>query len=203
MIASVILSAGSSSRMGTPKALLELGGKTFLEHAVRAVRAAAIDVPMIAVAQNDHKIMELCKLYEMIAVVNTATPTAVPLGSVQAAVMAIINRPVEALLVWQVDQPHVRATTASDLLSAFLRSGKPITVPVFSGRRGHPVVFGRAVFEELLAAPLSEGARAVVRADPARVIEVPVQDPAILDDIDTPEAYHDLLRRHAAGDLPI
>jgi CTP:molybdopterin cytidylyltransferase MocA len=64
-------------------------------------------------------------------------------------------------------------------------------------------VFGRAVFAELLSAPPSEGARAVVRADPARVMEVPVRDPAIVDDIDTVDAYQDLLRRHAAGALPI
>lgn len=203
MIASVILAAGSSSRMGTPKALLQVGGKTFLEHIVSAVRAAAIDVPMIAVAQDDRKILELCSLHGMTAVMNTATPTAVPLGSVQAAVTAVINRPVDALLVWPVDQPHVLPSTVSELLSAFLRFGKAITLPVYDGRRGHPVVFGRAVFGELLSAPLSEGARAVVRADPARVTEVPVRDPAIIDDIDTVEAYQDLLRRHAAGALPI
>lgn len=174
-----------------------------MEHIVNAVRAAAIDFPMIAVAQNDRKILKLCELYGIRVVLNTATPTAVALGSIQAAVMEILNRSVDGLLVWPVDQPHVRPSTVTELLSAFLRFTRPITVPVFNGRRGHPVVFGRAVFSELLSASPSEGARAVVRADLARVTEVEVQDSAIIDDIDTPEDYQNLLKRHAAGDLPI
>ncbi len=68
-------------------------------------------------------------------------------------------------------------------------------VPSYQARRGHPVIFGRAVFEELLAVPDDQGARAVVRSDPSRVAVVPVDDPAVTEDIDTPEAYMELLRR--------
>ncbi len=68
-------------------------------------------------------------------------------------------------------------------------------MPGFRDQRGHPVIFGRTVFEELLEAPEGEGARAVVRADPSRVSLVPVEDPAVVEDIDTPEAYRELLER--------
>jgi len=57
------------------------------------------------------------------------------------------------------------------------------------------VLFGRAVFDELLVVPEGEGARLVVRADPSRVFMVPVDDPAVLEDFNTPEEYRDLLRR--------
>lgn len=80
-------------------------------------------------------------------------------------------------------------------MSAFLRSNKPIALPVFEGKRGHPVLFGRSVFEELLNAPASGGARTVVRADPSRVLEVLVTDRGVVEDIDTPEAYQELVRR--------
>ena len=195
MNAAVILAAGESRRMGRAKALLGLNGVTFLEHIINAVRSAAIDNVLVAVAHDDPKILKICELHGVYVIHNTATPVAVPLGSIQAAVSQVINQSVESLLVWPVDQPHVRPSTASGLLTAFLRFQKAVTVPVFGGRRGHPVVFGRSVFDELLAAPPDLGARAVVRADPGRVCEVAVDDPAVLDDIDTPADYEALLAR--------
>ena len=74
-----------------------------------------------------------------------------------------------------------------------------MVVPVHGERRGHPVIFGRAVFKELLEAPDDLGARAVVRADPARVLEVAVQDPSVLEDFNTPGEYRDLLRMEDSG----
>jgi molybdenum cofactor cytidylyltransferase len=89
----------------------------------------------------------------------------------------------------------VAVDTARALIDRFREGDAAVVVPVFDGRRGHPVVFGRAVFDELLAAPDAEGARAVVRAEPDRVAEVPVSDPAVADSLNTPGAYQDLLRR--------
>lgn len=189
--------------MGTPKAFLKLGNMTFLDRVATSIRAIAIDVRMIAVSQTDGKILEICRLHSITPILNAAAQTAVPLGSIQAAIANIINLPVDGLLVWPVDYPHVRTGTALELLSAFLRSKRPIAVPIATGRRGHPVIFGRPVFEELLSAPPTVGAKAVVRADPSRVLEVSVDDGAVLEDIDTPEAYQDLLRRHELGTLPI
>jgi len=189
--------------MGRPKAFLKLGSRTFAEHIASAIRAAAIRTSMIAVSQLDDKILQLCKLHALSPVINAATLTAVPLGSVQAAIKEVINRSVDGLLVWPVDYPHVRSDTAITLISAFLRSHRSIAIPVFERQRGHPVIFGCDVFDELLAAPPGEGARAVVRADRSRVMEVQVDDPAIIEDIDTPEDYKDLLRRQGLGTLPI
>jgi len=166
-----------------------------LKRIVNAVRVAAIEHVMVAITHDDDKLRRICELESIDVVINTATPTAVPLGSIQAAVREIINRKVESLLVWPVDQPRVASATVSTLVSAFLRSAKAIAVPVFEGKRGHPVLFGRSVFEELLNAPASGGARTVVRSDAARVLEVPVTDSAVVEDINTPEAYQELVRR--------
>jgi molybdenum cofactor cytidylyltransferase len=81
------------------------------------------------------------------------------------------------------------------LVDAFRRTGAPIVVPTFQGRRGHPVLFARSTFAELLDAPDDQGARAVVRKDPGRVTEVPVSDSAVLEDLNTPDDYKALLRR--------
>jgi molybdenum cofactor cytidylyltransferase len=108
---------------------------------------------------------------------------------------AVLNHPVEGVLVWHVDRPHVAISTVQALLDRFRGGEEPIVVPSHEGRRGHPVIFGREVFEELLAAPEDQGARSVVRSDPSRLAVVPVDDPAVSEDIDTPEAYRSLLRR--------
>lgn len=68
-----------------------------------------------------------------------------------------------------------------------------IAVPVFSGKRGHPVLFSRDIFPELLSPAADEGAHTVVRRIPSRVLEVGVEDPGVIEDIDTPEAYRRLL----------
>jgi molybdenum cofactor cytidylyltransferase len=108
---------------------------------------------------------------------------------------AVLNHPVEGALVWHVDRPHVAIATVEALLDRSRQGGEPIVVPSYQARRGHPVIFGRAVFEELLAVPDDQGARGVVRSDPSRVAVVPVDDPAVTEGIDTPEAYKELLRR--------
>ncbi len=124
-----------------------------------------------------------------------ADPTSGPLRSVQLALRQILDHPVEAVLVWHVDRPHVGIATAQALIDRFREGGASIVVPAYHGKRGHPVLFARAVFEELLAVPPANGARQVVRADPARVATVPVSDQAVCEDIDTPEDYAALLRQ--------
>ena len=68
-------------------------------------------------------------------------------------------------------------------------------MPTFKGKGGHPVIFGRAAFEELLDTPDGDGAKAVVRADPGRVLKVEVDDPAVVQDLNTPSEYQTMRRR--------
>jgi molybdenum cofactor cytidylyltransferase len=81
------------------------------------------------------------------------------------------------------------------LLAGFRSSGRPIVIPAYEGKHGHPVIFGRDVFQELLEAPDSEGARAVVHADPNRVFEVLVDDSAVVEDLNTPVEYQNLMKK--------
>jgi molybdenum cofactor cytidylyltransferase len=71
-----------------------------------------------------------------------------------------------------------------------------IVVPVFEGRRGHPVLFASNILEEILALAASQGANIVVRKDPSRVFQVSVNSPGILLDIDTPKDFHKLQNEH-------
>jgi molybdenum cofactor cytidylyltransferase len=82
------------------------------------------------------------------------------------------------------------------MIQRFYETKKLIVVPRYDGKRGHPVIFSRDLFEELLRAPGDQGAKAVVNAHPEETLEIDTEDEGITLDIDTPELY----RQHVKGD---
>ncbi len=194
MFAAIILAAGASERMGYPKALLPYRGRPFLAGILEACYAAGIEKRIVVLGYYADKIKEELDLSDVTVAMNEELDTG-PIGSVRAGLAALAPFPVDAVLVWPVDRPHVAVATVEALLDGFRSSHQPIVVPTHAGQRGHPVLFGRRVFAELLGAPNAEGARAVVHRDPARVAEVPVGDRAVLEDFNTPDDYKKLLRK--------
>ena len=94
-----------------------------------------------------------------------------------------------AVLVTLIDVPLVSAATVQTLIAVQRERSAPIVRPVSNGRHGHPVIFGRELFDELRRADPAHGAKPVVRAHAARMIEVPVDDEGAFTDIDTREDY--------------
>lgn len=186
--------------MGFPKALLRYRDKTFLESILSATAAAGLEPSVVVLGPDASKILASVKLGTIVEARNEHPETG-QIGSIKQGISAIVNRQVEAIVVWPVDQPHVSVRTVELLLEEYRKGKASVVVPTHQGRRGHPVLFSRDVFDDLLDAPMDLGARAVVRAqqDKGRLVEVPVEDSAILEDIDTPEAYEGLLRRSAPG----
>ncbi len=196
MIVAMILAAGESVRMGHPKALLGYRGVTFLEGILMAAYAAGLERRVVVLGADANKVLSALDFERSTTmVIRSEELEAGPIGSIRAGIRLLSNHPVEAIVVWSVDRPHVSVTTIEALIGGFRESHLPVVVPAYQGRRGHPVLFAREVFQELLDAPDAEGARAVVRADPNRVLAVPVDDPAVLEDLDTPEQYEALLRK--------
>jgi len=181
MIGAVVLAAGSSSRMGRPKADLRTGprGRTFLDAIAETLDAAGVTAVRVVVAPGLPRLPQR-------AVVNP-DPGAGMLSSVQCGLRAF-QHPLDAVLVWPVDHPLVERETVLAMIAAFRRGEAPIVVPTHDGRRGHPVLFAARVIPELLAADPSKGARAVVHAHDDR-LELAVADCGVVVDIDTPEDY--------------
>ena len=109
--------------------------------------------------------------------------------SIQAGIRALPEGLAGAML-FLVDHPVVEAETIEALI-ARLRPGH-IVLPTFEGRRGHPVLFSAPVLKEVLALPSSQGANIIVHRDPKRIVQVPLNAPGILIDIDTPEQFRRL-----------
>ena len=193
MIAATVLAAGASTRMGSPKALLHFGESSFLQSILNSIEELGIEC-FVALGHDSHNIMAQHDLRNVTVVLNEELDAG-PIGSIRASIRAMGDRQAEALLVWPVDFPHVRMETARALMNRFSMEDRPaIVVPEYHGKSGHPVIFGRVVFEELLKTPDSGGARTVVRRDPTRVARVQVADPAVIDMVNTPESYSALLR---------
>jgi len=110
--------------------------------------------------------------------------------SVQAGVRALPEG-TSGAAVFLVDHPLIEARTI-DALASHSRPDN-IVVPVHAGRRGHPVLFGAGLYPEILRLSPNEGLNMVVRRDKKRVVEVPVDAPGVIRDIDTPEDFGALL----------
>lgn len=111
-----------------------------------------------------------------------------PITSLRIA-LAALGDSVAGFAYLPVDHPMVRADTVAQLLDAARASDATLTVPMYAGKRGHPAVFGRALFAELTDPALQGGARTVVHRHLPEALLVEVDDAGVLTDIDTPEAY--------------
>jgi molybdenum cofactor cytidylyltransferase len=190
MIVGIVLAAGASSRMGRPKALLPLGGETFVSCVCRTLLAAGVDdVVVVAGAELEAVTSAVYRAGLSVRIIENPRRHEGQLSSLLAG-LAVADRPgVEAVVVHLVDAPLVAAGTVRAVMDAFRRTRAPVVRPVINGRHGHPVLFARSVFDELRRADPSVGAKAVVRAHAADACDVPVDDEGACRDIDTPEDY--------------
>lgn len=181
--------------MGNPKALLDFRGRPFVVAILEALEALDIKHRVVVLGLDAPRIRPLIASHQCVIVDNPDALSG-PIGSLRTALQALEPVRPSALVAWPVDIPHVRIGTIERLIEAHQRTGSPVVVPTFGGRRGHPVLWDASVFPELAHSPAAEreGARAVVRAHQDSLASVAVDDPAVLDDIDTPEDYERLIR---------
>ncbi len=187
MIRAMVLAAGESRRMGMPKPLLRFGDTTFLEQIVSVLQKSELDAVTVVLGAQAARIRASTDLADVDVVVNEDYRKG-QLSSLLAGLTSLPSR-TEAILLCLVDNPLISSETVDRIVRAFRETGKPIVIPVYEGRRGHPALFARAMFGELLKAPPEEGARHVVRSHQDQVFEVDTRESAILARIDTPEDY--------------
>jgi molybdenum cofactor cytidylyltransferase len=184
-ITPVILAAGDSVRMGYPKALLPFRGGTFLAHILETLSTANLDSPLVVLGREADRIRKQIALADRQVLVNR-DPKRGQLSSMQLAI-AEMSSSAEACLFWPVDQPDVSAGLVRSLIDLFRKSAAQIALPVYGGRRGHPAIFGRGLFQELLATPVEEGPKRIVTSRNPALLEC--REPGAVMDIDTPADY--------------
>jgi molybdenum cofactor cytidylyltransferase len=184
--------------MGRPKALLDdPQGRPFAARLVRTFVEAGIQDVIVVTGRNHAAVAEALTADRPPvhpALVNNPDPSRGQLSSLLVGLDAAITRGADGILVTLVDIPMVRASTIRAVVDAWTSSHASIVRPAIGDRHGHPVLFDKAVFDELQRAPVAEGAKSVVRARAATVVDVPVDDEGCLVDVDTPEDYEAMRR---------
>jgi CTP:molybdopterin cytidylyltransferase MocA len=196
LIVAVILSAGESSRMGRPKALLPIDGQSFIEKIVGALKRSGIERVIVVLGFNAEEMRRQIEHLPVEIIVNPDYKQG-QLSSLQAAIRHLQSAAnCDGMLVHLVDHPYIDPKLVRLMIERFGDSDKVIIVPRHRGKRGHPVIFSKQLFQELLGAPLDQGAKAVVNAHRGETLEIDTEDVGITVDIDTPELY----RRHVKGE---
>ncbi len=190
MIAGIVLAAGSSTRMGKAKALLDAGGATFLGRLAGAMRSGGCTEIVAVIPSDDGEVAVEARRAGCRTALNPGGRGG-QIASLRVGLAAVrkLERRAAATLFTPVDNPAVQPGTIRALIAAWRETGSRIVVPRCDGERGHPVLVDMAIAHEFDAPDLAEGARGVVRRDPGRVREVAVADRGAIDDLDTPERY--------------
>ena len=187
MICALLLAAGESRRMGKPKLLLPFGQKTIVEHIVDNILQSRADKILVVLGSHRKEILSKILNRPVLSVVNHRYKKGM-LSSIQAG-FAALPKDTEAALVCLGDQPFIPKTVLDRLIASYERTQKGIVLPVYKNRRGHPVLIDMKHKQEVLKLSPDIGLRALVHNHPQDVLEVKVETPNILKDIDKPEDY--------------
>jgi molybdenum cofactor cytidylyltransferase len=189
-IAPIILAAGDSTRMGFPKALLPLGSDTFLTHILGILTNVGMPKPLIVLGRTASIIRQQILGWPADILINP-DPDRGQLSSIQIA-LSHIPPDCIAGMIWPVDQPAVSEYLVRRLVDLFLNSDSRIACPVYGNQRGHPAIFHRALFQEFMDAPLEEGPKKIILRYQKVTALLPADEPASVQDIDTPAEYEAL-----------
>lgn len=196
----VILAAGESSRMGTDKALLPwppgegVAKETFLSAAIRSLELST-DFVVVVAGKNEPVLAPI--VYAIGAsIIANPDPDLGQFSSLQIGLREVLNRGRDAAVITLVDRPPAAASTVQSLREAFAAAPDQIwaVVPEFSGKHGHPYLVGREMMEGFLREPVSSSAREVEHRHREHIQYVPVNDPLVTLNINTPEDYASLAK---------
>lgn len=188
-IHALILAAGDSSRMGSPKALLSFQGKTFLDHCIGIFRDDSI-TSITVVTGIAHEAIEMHVQQYRLNVTLIKNPHS-DKGQYSSLQVGITSLPpdADAVIVHLIDHPFVKKETVRAVIDEFVQTSAAIVIPSHEKRRGHPLLFASRMFREILTTHPLEGARALLQKHEAEIHYAIVDDVGIRIDVDTREDY--------------
>jgi len=198
MIYGLILAAGESRRMGQPKLLLPYGEKTVIENVFAIVKESKLDRSLVVVRPEDKIIPELARGFGFEIAINPEPGR----GMLSSIIVGLESIPEEAEAVVLVlgDQPAIRASAIDLLIVAYRLKEKGIILPVFQGRRGHPILFDLKYRAKIKTLKPEIGLRQLMQQHPEDILEIPMNEPGLVSDLDTPEDYFAQMRAVAGKD---
>ncbi len=196
-ICAIILAAGPSTRMGRPKQLIPLNGQTLLETVITTAKAAGLSCTLLVLGSRAREIIARINHSEVRLVINKKFRGGLS-SSLRAGLKALPEQ-CNAVLMLLGDMPFVSSETLRRLMEAYIKHSSLIVIPVYRGRRGNPVLFDRQLFAELAEIRGDQGGRGVIDKHKDEVLELSVEDPFILLDIDDESDLKHLLTKISSG----
>jgi CTP:molybdopterin cytidylyltransferase MocA len=205
VVAGIILAGGASTRMGAPKPIMPWGDQTFVQAIIHKMKAAGVAPVLVVLGAHFREAHDHCLSCG-------ATPSfhqgwslgqfsSLQAGLSEASKFSLqsdanVQQPatMKSLMVALVDQPHIAFEVFREVVQVAMKFPEKLIIPTFDHRRGHPYVIPANLFSSILAMPPTATMRDFLNAQQSKQMTVPVMDPGILFDIDTPE---DLLVAHS------
>jgi molybdenum cofactor cytidylyltransferase len=195
----ILPAAGASRRMGRPKLLLPFKGGPLIAGVVNALLGGGVGEIVLVTAPEDEDLRGWARRTGVGSAVNP-DPQRGMLSSIREGIAALggaaeLARRGATLLVSPADLPDLQAETVTELLRRMEESGAPLAEPVFQGKRGHPLGVAPWLIPEIETLDLAVGLRQLRDRHEAELLEVPVEDPGAVRDVDTPEDYERVMER--------
>lgn len=195
-ISAIVVAAGLSTRMGTPKQLLPFGQHTVIEQIASVLLRCPLDDVVVVTGHAREAVEARLAAWNVRSIFNPDYQTHEVLSSVQAG-LAALDPSARGALVVLGDQPQLEADVVCRLLEAYESVSGGLVIPSYRMRRGHPIVIDRAYWNEILSLDAGKTLRHVINAHASEIHYVVVETDSVLRDMDTPEEYQSELQRWA------
>lgn len=179
--------------MNTNKLLLKLGPKIIIQQVVENILASGVSGVTIVVGHMKEELVENLAGYSVNFVENPSYSEGMS-TSLKAGIQKIINDEKDAVMIFNGDMPFIKTSTIDSIIATYEKSKAVIIAPFYGGKRGHPVLFDRKLFPELLGIFGDKGAREILQKHLHQVVFFNVDDPGIHQDIDCSDDYEKVIK---------
>lgn len=193
MISAILLAAGESKRMGQLKQLMPFGEITILERTIDNLLSSKVSEIIVVLGHEAENVRKTISAIQVKIVINPEYKQGMSTSLITG--LKPVARKTQAIMIVLGDLPFVDSKTIDDLIDAFTAGGKGIVIPVYQGKRGHPVIFSIEYRNELLALKGDVGAREIIERNPGDILEVSVDCEGVCVDIDTIDNYQLIIEK--------
>ena len=191
MISGIVLAAGTSARMGTPKQLLLYQGRPLLQHVIDGAEGAGLHELIVVLG---HAASEIREVLEMPSHARVVVSTAYRTGQASSLRLGLESASVEAraAMVFLGDQPNLKMEAILSVMDRYGETGGPVVRAVYRGRPGHPVLLDRSIWGDLTDPSGDRGAGPTLAQRPEWVVPAPIDLPEPME-VDTPADFQALI----------
>ena len=177
--------------MGRPKLLLPINGRPLVAGVVEALRGGGVREIVLVTAPGDEDLQTWARQNGVTVAINP-DPDRGMLSTIQEGIAALGGSKGEILLVSPADLPHLQPETVAELLRKVIETGAPLALPIYHGKRGHPLAIAPRLVPEIATLDPNIGLKQLRDRHEAELLEVEVEDAGVVQDVDTPEDYERL-----------